>query len=209
MVPKSVQNLIDHFSHLPGIGQKTAGRFVYWLIAQPESDLKKFAESLYNLKKDLQYCEVCYNLSEGGNCQICLDNRRKADVIAVVEKSENIKTIEQTGYNGLYHVLGGLISPLDGVGPKNLKIKEFLVRIVKSKGTKEIKEIVLATNSTAEGETTALYLAETISKLKKMGKIKANIAISRLAQGIPVGGDIEYADEVTMKKAMEGRQKFS
>ena len=193
----SLNELVAQFERLPGIGKKTAQRLSYFILEQPPERAKKFAEALINARKKIHYCKCCQALTDLDVCSICNEENRDKTVICVVESPKDIMAFERTReYNGLYHVLHGAISPLDGVGPEQLKIKELLSRL--ADGT--VQEVIMATNPTVEGEATASYISRL---LKPMG-----IKISRLAYGIPVGGDLEYADEVTLSRALDGRNEI-
>ena len=193
----SLNELVAQFERLPGIGKKTAQRLSYFILEQPPERAKKFAEALINARKKIHYCKCCQALTDLDICSICNEENRDKTVICVVESPKDIMAFERTReYNGLYHVLHGAISPLDGVGPEQLKIKELLSRL--ADGT--VQEVIMATNPTVEGEATASYISRL---LKPMG-----IKISRLAYGIPVGGDLEYADEVTLSRALDGRNEI-
>lgn len=200
IIPDSVSNLIEEFSRLPGIGPKTASRLVFYLLTKPEGDIKRFGDTVNDLKKNLKYCERCFNITEESPCEICRDPKRDQKKIMVVEEPLDIVALEKTGFNGVYHVLGGVISPIEGIGPENLRIAQFLERI---KGKKEL-EIILATDPSLEGEATAMYLA---AEIKKLGSGK-DIKVTRIARGLPVGGDLEYADEITLIRALEGRREY-
>jgi recombination protein RecR len=197
IIPDNVQNLIDEFAKLPGIGPKTAQRLTFYLLRSPESEVAKFGEAALNLKKELKVCETCCNISVNDECEVCLDNNRDKSLICVVGEPLDIVAIEKTGhFKGVYHVLGGVISPVEGIGPDDLYIKELADRAKNG----EVSEIILATNPNLEGETTALYIQKLISP--------AGIKITRLAHGLPVGGDLEYADEITLSRAIEGRREY-
>ncbi|MFA5413485.1 MAG: recombination mediator RecR [Patescibacteria group bacterium] len=199
--PPSLQNLIDYFSRLPGVGPKTALRFVFYLLKQPKIDVEKFAAALGVLKNQMAICQVCQNFSEKNPCAICSDSRRDHETICVVAEYQDLPVIENTNdYHGTYHVLGGVLDPLHGITPDQLKIKELVARIQNGNG--KIKEIILALNPDLEGETTMLYLTKLI---KSFGK---NIKITRLARGLPMGSDLEYADEVTVSDALKGRKEM-
>ncbi len=201
-LPKSVQNLINEFSKLPGIGPKTAQRLTFYLLKNPNIDLQTFAQSIANLQKDLIYCSVCFNMAETDPCKICSDTKRNHDLICVVEDPLDVVAMDQiSDFNGVYHVLGGVISPLDGIGPENLKIKELLERLEKL----ERAEVILATNPSLEGEATAMYIAK---QLKPLTSPLKPIKVTRLARGLPTGADLEYADEFTLSKALEGRREY-
>jgi recombination protein RecR len=194
---KLLENAVNEFSSLPGIGQKTALRLVLHLLNQPQSEVEKFSNSLLILKKDIRYCVECHNISDQAICEICSSVKRDKSLICVVEDTRDVMAIENTGqYQGGYHVMGGLISPMDGIGPSDLNI-ESLVKRVHQDG---IKEVILALSATMEGDTTIFYLYK---KLKDAG-----ISISTIARGIAFGGELEYADEVTLTKAMEGRREI-
>jgi len=209
--PPSLQNLIDSFSHLPGVGPKTALRFVFYLLKQPKIDVEKFAAALGTLKNQIAVCQVCQNFSEKNPCSICGDSRRDHGTICVVAEHQDLPVIENTGdFHGTYHVLGGVLDPLHGVTPDQLKIKELVARIKKSSPGANpplaengaIKEIILALNPDLEGETTMLYLMKLIKSFNKQ------IKITRLARGLPMGSDLEYADEVTVSDALKGRKEI-
>lgn len=193
----AMSNLTDQFAKLPGIGRKTAARLAYHIINLPEGEAEKFAEAITEARKKINYCEICQNITETPRCSLCSDESRDKSTICVVEDSQDVLAFERTReYNGLYHVLHGVISPLDGIGPEQLRIKELISRL----NDGSVKEIIMATNPTVEGEATASYLSRLI---KPFG-----IRVTRLAYGIPVGGDLEYADEVTLSRALEGRSEI-
>lgn len=199
--PPLIKNLVDHFSRLPGVGPKTALRFVFYLLKQPKADVEKFSAALGVLKNQIAVCQICQNFSERNPCSICADSRRDHGIICVVAEHQDLPVIENTGeHQGTYHVLGGVLDPLHGVTPDQLKIKELVTRIQNSNG--KIKEIILALNPDLEGETTMLYLTKLI---KSFGK---QIKITRLARGLPMGSDLEYADEVTVSDALKGRKEI-
>ena len=188
-------NLYEQLRRLPGVGSKTAMRLAYHIIDMPESEVQQLAEALSSAKKSIHYCSQCYNLTDGEKCSICGDPSRDHFNNCVVEQPQDIAAMERShGYNGLYHVLHGVLSPLDGVGPDKLRIRELFQRLQQE----SISEIIIATNSDVEGEATATYLAQL---LKPIG-----ITVSRIAHGLPMGGDLEYADEVTLSKALENRR---
>lgn len=199
--PLSLQNLIEHFSKLPGVGPKTALRFVFYLLKQPKSEVEKFGAALGSVKNIMTACGICQNFSEKNPCAICGDSRRDHGIICVVAEYQDLPIIENTGiHQGTYHVLGGVLDPLHGITPDQLKIKELVARI--QNGKNAIKEIILALNPDLEGETTMLYLTKLI---KSFGK---QIKITRLARGLPMGSDLEYADEVTVSDALKGRKEI-
>ena len=189
--------LINQFARLPGIGKKTAQRLAYSILEQPPERAKQFAEALVNARQKIHFCSVCQSLTDLDICQICSDDRRDKSVICVVEDPRDVMAFERTReYTGVYHVLHGVISPLDNIGPDKLRIKELMTRL----GDGNVKEIIMATNPTVEGEATASYISRLV---KPMG-----IKVTRLAYGIPVGGDLEYADEYTLARALEGRNEI-
>ena len=192
-----LQRLVEQFERLPGIGSKTAQRLAYFVLNLPKEQADEFANAIIEAHEKIKYCEVCCNFSDQDKCPVCRSFRRDKSVICVVETPRDAIALEKTGeYNGTYHILHGSISPLDGRGPDQLKIKELLSRL----NDDTVKEVIMATNPTVEGEATAMYLSRL---LRPMG-----IKITRLAYGIPIGGDIEYADEVTLARALEGRSEF-
>lgn len=191
----AISRLIDEFARLPGIGRKTAQRLAFHIINQDASDAVQFAEAIMDAKRKVHFCEKCFNLTEETLCDICNDQKRDPYIMCVVESPRDLLAIENTKeFHGYYHVLHGAISPMEGIGPNEIKIRELILRLQND----ETKELIVATNPSIEGEATAMY----ISKLLKGTDIK----VSRLAHGIPVGGDLEYADEVTLAKAIEGRR---
>ncbi len=195
-IPKPLLNLIESFQKLPGIGPKTAQRLTYYLLHVPQMELDSFAEALSKLKKDTVLCSVCKNVSEDDPCLICSSRTRDESIILVVEQPLDILAFEKTGkYNGVYHVLHGAISPLENIGPDEIYIKDLLERI-----KNKVKEVIIATNPTMEGEATAMYLG------KKLKTKKSKLKITRLGMGIPTGADLEYADETTLTRALEGRR---
>lgn len=190
-----VQELIDELGRLPGVGPKSAQRIAFFLLQTEDDQAQKLAQVLLEVKERVRFCEICGNVTEEPQCNICRDARRNRTAICVVEESKDVQAIERTReFRGLYHVLGGAISPIEGIGPDQLRIKELMVRL----GNTEIQEVIIATDPNLEGEATATYLTRMLSPL--------GITISRLASGLPVGGDLEYADEVTLGRAFEGRR---
>ncbi|MEO9170072.1 MAG: recombination mediator RecR [Candidatus Baltobacteraceae bacterium] len=190
-----VQALINEFSKLPTVGPKTAARLVFYLLNRPRFEAQSLAEAILAVKDKVRLCSACFSLTEDDPCDICTDERRDRSMICVVAEAKDIYAIERTSaYHGRYHVLGGLISPMDGVGPAQLRVKELIERV----GTESPHEVILATNPNAEGEATALYLARLIQPLA--------VTVTRLAYGLPIGGDLDYADEVTLTKALEFRR---
>ena len=193
---ESVGRLIDELTKLPGIGEKTAQRLTFFLLKASEEDVKQLAQALLDVKARVKYCSICGNLTEHDPCSLCTSEKRNRKIICVVEEPNDLLAIERTReYAGLYHVLMGTLSPLDGIGPEDIHIQELLRRL----RAEPCEEIILATNPNVEGEATAMYLAKL---LKPLG-----IKITRIAHGIPVGGDLEYADEITMTRALEGRRE--
>jgi len=205
-IPKAIQNLIESFEKLPGIGPKTAQRLTFYLLHVPQSELDKFSASLLNLKKNTILCSECFTVGETDPCSICSDEKRDRSSICVVEQPLDVISLERSGrYSGLYHVLHGRIDPLNNIGPDEIYIPQLLDRLKKSFngfGHPLIKEIILATNPTMEGEATAMYIAK---QLKVKG---LKLKVTRIGRGLPVGADIEYADEITLQRAMEGRQVY-
>lgn len=199
MLPKNIQNLIDEFSRLPGIGPKSAARLTFYLLSKPDFELERFGNSLLNLRHDIKLCHDCYNITDSDTCRVCSDQNRNKRLLAVVEEPLDVIALEKSGgYRGIYHVLGGSIDPLNGIGPENLRIEELVRRLSGS----EVEEMILATNPDFEGEATASYIREKVQALPN------DIRITRIARGLPVGGDLEYADEVTLKRSLEGRGEY-
>jgi len=193
----SIEKLIESFEKLPSIGHKTAARLAFHMLDLDEEDTNEFINSIINAKKNLKYCSICYNISDTDPCPICGSPKRDSLVICVVEDVRDIVAMERTHeFKGVYHVLHGSISPMNGIGPDDIKIKELLARLQ----NKEIKEVIIATNPRVEGEATAMYLSKLIKPL--------GIKVTRIAHGIPVGGDLEYTDEITLMKALEGRREM-
>ncbi|MBI4436529.1 MAG: recombination protein RecR [Candidatus Omnitrophica bacterium] len=194
---KRMEELIRAFSRMPGIGQKSAERLAFYILRASKDEAEQLATLIRDVKATLRYCRTCFNLSESEQCLICQDLRRDHALLCVVEEPKDILTLEKSrSYRGLYHVLLGSLSPLDGIGPEELKIKELLERLK----TGKMREVILATDSDTEGETTALYLSKLLKELK--------VKVTRLAAGLPVGSHIEYTDEATLAKALEGRREL-
>ncbi|EKE03181.1 MAG: recombination protein RecR [uncultured bacterium] len=194
---KPLAKLIEQFQKLPGIGPKSAQRMAFYLLKMPLDEVKQFSNALIEAKEKIKYCRTCFNMSSQDPCEICVDQRRDPQTICIVAETKDLIALERTKeYKGKYHILQGLISPLDGIGPDDLRIRELLERIAQE----EFVEAILAINPSIEGEATSLYLAKL---LKPFG-----IKVSRIAFGIPVGGDLEYADEVTLARALEGRREI-
>ena len=201
-IARPLVRLIEAFQKLPGVGPKTAQRLTYYLLHVPQSELDEFSEALGNLKKDTVICSTCKNVSESDPCPICSDPLRDHSAIMVIEQPLDILAIERTGkYKGVYHVLHGAINPLENIGPDELYIEKLLDRV----RDREIKEIIIATNPTMEGDATALYLAK---KIKELAVNHHPLSITRLGMGIPTGADLEYADEATLREAIEGRREI-
>ena len=195
--PKPLGKLINSLSRLPGIGEKTAQRLAFHMLSLPDEEAATLAESILEAKRELKYCSICGNLTDSDPCEICADPSRAKDTICVVESPRNVIAMERIKeYNGQYHVLNGYISPMDGIGPDDINLKSLIVRLQSS----DVKEVILATNPNIEGEATAMFIARL---LKPTG-----IKVSRIASGLPVGGDLEYADSETLIKAMEGRREI-
>lgn len=197
MYSPSIEKLIQSFEKLPSIGNKTAARLAFYILNASEEETNDFVSSIINAKKNLKYCSKCYNISDTDPCPICGNPKRDQSEICVVEDVRDIIAMEKTHeFRGVYHVLHGSISPMNGVGPDDIKIKELLARLMDG----QVKEVILATNPRVEGEATAMYLSKLIKPL--------GIKVTRIAHGIPVGGDLEYTDEITLTKALEGRREL-
>ncbi|MET8349520.1 MULTISPECIES: recombination mediator RecR [unclassified Micromonospora] len=195
MYEGAIQDLIDELGRLPGVGPKSAQRIAFHVLSADPADVNRLAGALRKVKELVRFCTTCYNVAESEQCRICRDPRRTDEVLCVVEEPKDVVAIERTGeFRGRYHVLGGAINPLEGIGPDNLRIRELMTRLSGGK----VRELILATDPNTEGEATATYLALMV---KPMG-----IAVTRLASGLPVGGDLEYADEITLGRAFEGRR---
>lgn len=200
-IPKAIQNLIESFEKLPGVGPKTAQRLTFYLLHVPQAELDKFAGSLENLKQNTILCSVCKMIDDKNPCSICSDNGRDKTVICVVEQPLDVLALEKgRSYKGLYHVLHGKIDPLNNIGPDEIFISPLFSRLKISKP--QVKELILATNPTMEGEATAMYISKQIKNLN------LDIKITRIGRGLPVGGDLEYADDITLQRAMDGRSEF-
>jgi recombination protein RecR len=191
-----VQDLIDQLGRLPGVGPKSAQRIAFYLLKLPKEDAERLAQAIIEVKARISFCRRCWNVSEGEFCEMCRDERRDPTIVCVVEEPRDIVAVEKTQeFHGLYHVLQGAISPIEGIGPEELRVKELLTRV----DAEGIKEVILCTNPNLEGEATAMYLAR---ELKPRG-----LMVTRIASGLPVGGDLEYADELTLGRALEGRRE--
>ena len=196
-VAEPINQLIKKLAKLPGVGGKTASRLALYILRSSKEEAYDLARSIVNVKERITFCSVCYNLTDDNPCNICKDEKRDKEIICVVEEPGDLLALESSGeFKGKYHVLFGVISPLDGVTPDDIKIQELLERL----NNGQVKEVIVATNPTTNGNATALYLSNLIKPL--------GIKVTRIAQGIPIGGDIEYTDEVTLRKAMEGRRDF-
>ncbi|MDF2840831.1 MAG: recombination protein RecR [Clostridia bacterium] len=192
-----IAKLIEELSKLPGVGNKTAQRLAFYLLEIPLNEVEELAGSIVNAKRNIKYCNVCCNITDTETCNICANPKRDNTMICIVEDARDVVAMEKTKeFKGLYHVLHGAISPMEGIGPENIRIKELLLRI----GEHDIQELIIATNPNIEGEATAMYISRLIKPL--------GVKVTRIAHGIPVGGDLEYADEVTLMKALEGRREI-
>ena len=192
----SIEKLVESFEKLPSIGHKTAARLAFYMLDRSEEEVNEFVSSIINAKKNLKYCSKCYNITDTDPCTICSNPKRDENVICVVEDVRDIIAIERTHeFKGVYHVLHGSISPMNGIGPDDIKIKELLARV-----TPDTKEVILATNPRVEGEATAMYISKLLRPL--------GVTATRIAHGIPIGGDLEYIDEITLSKALEGRREL-
>ena len=195
--PLPIQRLVEELERLPGIGPKSAQRITYWLLSGERADAQRLADAITEVKRTIHFCPRCHDFAEGELCEVCADPGRDLTAICVVEEPRDVTAIERTGeFRGLYHVLHGAISPIDGIGPDQLKIRELISRLTDG----DITEVVLATNPNVEGETTAVYIARMVKPL--------GIKVTRIASGLPVGGDLEYADEVTLGRALEARREM-
>ncbi|MBP1153452.1 MULTISPECIES: recombination mediator RecR [unclassified Paenibacillus] len=195
--PEPLAKLIDSFSRLPGVGPKTAGRLAFHVLRMKEDDVIDFAKALVNVKRNLNYCSVCCNITDTDPCRICQDKSRDGSTICVVQEPRDLVAMERTKeYNGYYHVLHGAISPMEGIGPDEIRIADLLKRL----SDERVQELILATNPNIEGEATAMYLSRLVRSF--------GLKVTRIAHGLPVGGDLEYADEVTLTKALEGRREL-
>jgi len=195
-IARAIRNLIESFEKLPGIGPKSASRLVFYLLHVPQSQLSEFANTLVNLQRGTKTCSLCFNIVDSDPCSLCVDSQRDQSIICVVEEPLDVLALEKTGkYKGVYHVLGGRIDPLNNIRPEDLKIKELLARLQSGK----VKEVIIATNPDMEGEATAMFIKD---------KIRNPVRVSRIGRGLPTGGDLEYADEMTLTRALEGRTDY-
>jgi len=200
-IPKTIEKLTESFERLPGIGPKTAQRLAFYLLHVPQSSLDEFAVNLTELKKNTLICADCFNIGDSTLCAVCSDTRREKSVLCVVENPLDVLAFERSGkYHGLYHVLHGVIDPLNSIGPDDIYIPQ-LMRRINNPGL-GITEIILATNPTMEGEATAMYIA------REVGKVNGDVTVTRIGRGLPIGADIEYADETTLERALEGRREY-
>lgn len=194
---QALQRLLDELGRLPGIGPKSAQRIAYYLLEADEEEARRLADAIIDVKRQVHFCPICFSYATGETCDVCADPTRDRSTICVVSEPRDVTAVERTGsYHGLYHVLGGVISPMDKIGPNQLHVKELISRLADG----EVTEVILATNPDVDGETTATYLARTIAPL--------GVRVTRLASGLPVGGDLEYADEVTLGRAIEERREI-
>ncbi len=197
MFEPPVQRLVDELARLPGIGRKSAQRLAFYLLNADETDAVRLADAITSMRREVRLCSRCYNVTAEEECSICRDLRRDTAIVCVVERAQDIPVIERTGeFNGRYHVLGGAISPIEGIGPDQLRAKELLDRV----GAENVTEVIVAANPTLEGDATAMFLARL---LKPLG-----VKVTRLASGLPVGGDLDYADEITLGRALSGRREL-
>lgn len=193
---KQISRLIEEFTHLPGIGAKSAARLAFHMIHMPKEEVKRLAETMVEARENVRYCKECCTLTDQELCPICSSERRDHSTIMVVENTRDLAAYEKTGkYNGVYHVLHGAISPMVGIGPEDIRLKELIQRLAG-----DVKEVIIATNSSLEGETTAMYISKLIKPI--------GVKVSRIASGVPVGGDLEYIDEVTLLRALDGRTEI-
>lgn len=204
-IPRPLKNLIESFEKLPGVGPKTAQRLTFYLLHVPQVQLDEFGESLKNLKRSTVLCSTCFNVAEKNPCYICGALDRDESIVCVVEEPLDLLALEKTGkYKGLYHVLHGVISPINNIGPEEIYIAPLLKRLKSGK----ITEVIMATNPSMEGEATAMYISHEMNKQQATSNKQQKIKITRIARGLPTGGDLEYADDMTLIRAMEGRQEY-
>jgi recombination protein RecR len=200
-LPSSLQKIINELGRLPGVGPKTAQRLAFYLLKQDSIDITNLSQSIANIKTGIVFCSVCHNMGETDPCTTCADVRRDHSLICVVEEPLDAQAIDKGGqFNGVFHILGGVLNPLEGVGPDNLEVESLLARIKDER--LKIKEVIIATNPSLEGETTAMHLSKAIRS------ISPDVKITRIARGLPMGGDLEYADDITLMRAMEGRRDY-
>lgn len=200
-IPKAIQNVIESFEKLPGIGPKSAQRLTFYLLHVPQGELDKFSTAIHELKKGTVICSMCFTIGETNPCDICADSTRNRSIICVVEQPLDVLALEKNGkYKGLYHVLHGKIDPLNNIGPDEIYCQQLLTRV---KQAQDVSEIIIATNPTMEGEATAMYLN------KQLKLVNPLVKVTRIGRGLPIGADLEYADDFTLEQAMEGRKEFS
>lgn len=204
VLPKKIKKISEAFARLPGIGPKTASRLTFFLLAQNDDEVRTFEESFQGIKEGLTTCSQCHIIAEADPCPVCSSNERDHRLLAVVEETLDVMALEKARFNGLYHVLGGQISPLNNVSPTDLQIQSLLGRL----GSGTFIEVILSTDPSLEGEATAMYIDEQIKVAQSAGKIDKKLSVTRLARGLPVGGDLEYADELTLSRALEGRRGY-
>jgi len=208
-LPTSLQKLINELGRLPGIGPKTAQRLAFYLLKEDNIDLDSLSQSISKVKEGIVFCSICHNMGESDPCHTCTDPKRDQSLICVVEEPLDAQAIDKSGqFNGVYHVLGGVLNPLEGIGPENLEVESLVLRVTGDKS--QVKEIIIATNPSLEGETTAMHLSKIIREANKQisGSADKPVKITRIARGLPMGGDLEYADDITLMRAMEGRREY-
>ena len=203
-LPPSVQLLIDELARLPSVGPKTASRLAFYLLTKPDDDIHSLGEAVLGLREGLITCQTCFTVSTNSPCTTCSNATRDQSVIAVIEEPLDLLALDRSGFYGQYHVLGGVISPIDGIGPGELRIKELVDRVRRT--APEVKEIILATNPSLEGEATALHVKRELESLKDAEPSLKSLTITRIARGLPMGSDLEYADDVTIARSLEGRR---
>ena len=203
-LPPSVQQLIDEFGRLPGVGPKTASRLVFYLLTKPDGDLASLGEAVLKLRSGLVTCQQCFTVATTSPCATCTDAQRDDQLLAVVEEPLDVLALDRSGFTGRYHVLGGVISPIDGIGPNELRVAELLDRL--RTADQPVREVILATNPSLEGEATALHLKQAISDLQADQPKAQRLTVTRIARGLPMGSDLEYADDVTIQRSLEGRR---
>lgn len=202
MIPRPIQRLIDDFQKLPGIGPKSAQRLAFYTLRMPVTEVEKFAQNLVKAKSDVTMCSICKNIDESNPCSLCTDSTRQENIVAVVSTPLDLVSMERAGFKGRYHVLHGIIDPLNGIGPEELYIDDLVTRVAGLAQSRDgVSELILALSTSLEGESTSLYISRLIRDKFSVDQVK----ITHLARGLPVGGDVEYADEVTLSKALEGR----
>lgn len=203
-LPPSVQRLIDELARLPSVGPKTASRLAFYLLTKPDSEIQPLGEAVLGLREGLTTCQVCFTVATASPCATCTDETRDHTTIAVIEEPLDLLALDRSGFRGAYHVLGGVISPIDGIGPNELRIRELVNRLKQS--TIVVSELILATNPSLEGEATALHVKREVETLKATMPALKSLRITRIARGLPMGSDLEYADDVTIARSLEGRR---